>query len=141
VLRDSSGNHLTAPTVTRMGAWVVKILVAEGNALLAEAIGDLFAEANGGNPVLTARNLNETIDVAARETPDLVVIDHRIGRDSVDNAVREVLHRSPRSAVVVMTTNPDVTMASRMRALGASCIEKETLHSRARSLVDSVRRP
>jgi len=117
----------------------VKILVAESNQLLAEAIGDLFAEANDGHPVLTARSVPEAVEVARREAPDLVVIDHWIGRDSVEGAVRAVLVESPRSSVFVMTTRVDETMSSRIRSLGAACIDKETLHDRARELVESVR--
>ncbi len=117
----------------------VKILVAEGNALLAEAIGDLFAEANDGHAVLIARNVPETLEVARREAPDLVVIDHWIGRGDAEGAVRAVLVESPRSAVYVMTTRVDDAMSSRFRALGASCIDKETLHDRARELVQAVR--
>jgi len=123
------------------GGHSIKILVAEGNELLAEAIGDLFAEANEGRPVLTARNVSETVDVARRESPDLVVIDHWIGHDNVEGAVRAVLAEAPRSAVYVMTTRVDETTESRIRSLGARCIDKEALHDRARELVQSVRHP
>lgn len=122
-----------------MGGHDVKILVAEGNQLLAEAIGDLFAEANDGHPVLTARNVREAVEVARREAPDLVVIDHWIGRDNVEGAVRALLVESPRSSVFVMTTRVDEAMSRRIRSIGAGCIDKETLHDRAHELVDSVR--
>ena len=124
-----------------MGGHDVKILVAEDNQLLAEAIGDLFAEANDGHPVFTARNVREAVEVARREAPDLVVIDHSIGRGDLEGAVRAILVESPRSSVFVMTTRVDETMSSRITSLGASCIDKETLHERASELVDSVREP
>ncbi len=117
---------------------VVKVLVAETNAMLADALGDLFADANGGRPVLTARTVDQALDIASREAPDLVVIDHWMGHETIDATVVELLRRSPRSSVVVLTTRADDSMVSRMRALGASCIDKEELHDSARGLVESA---
>ncbi len=130
----------SAPTVHRMGGRAVKILVAERNDLLAEAIGDLFAEANGGLPVLTARSVAEALKMARHELPDLVLLDHRIGQENVETAVRDLRASSPTSAVIVITTGVDDAMVSRMRALGARCVEKDLLHDAAVTIVESVRR-
>jgi DNA-binding NarL/FixJ family response regulator len=128
------------PTVGVVGGHAVKILVAEGNDLLAEAIADLFAEANDGQPVLTARSVAEAVTIVRHERPDLVLLDHRIGRENVESAVRDLRASSPRSAVIVITTGVDDAMVSRMEALGARCVEKDLLHEAAFTIVDSVRR-
>ena len=132
-----------APTAAYLhdvgGGRRVKILVAEGNGLLADALGDLFAEANGGSPVRTARTVIETLESAASDAPDLVVIDHSIGRGDVEATIRSVLARSPRSRVVVITSNVDEAMASRLHAAGASqCVNKDQLHASAGSIVQSA---
>jgi len=122
-----------------MGRHAVKILVAEGNDLLAEAIADLFAEANGGLPVLTARSVAEAVTIVRHERPDLVLLDHRIGRENVESAVRDLRASSPKSAVIVITTGVDDALVSRMKALGARCVEKDLLHDAAPTILDSVR--
>lgn len=131
-----------AASVAPVDGHGLKILVAEGNRLLADALSDLFSELNGGLPVLTASTVGETLDVAARELPDLVIIDHWIGRGSVDVTVREILRRSPRSSVVVMATGVDEPTTLKMRSAGASrCVEKDDVVLTARSILESVDRP
>lgn len=141
MLAGRRGRPVSAASLGPMDAHGLKILVAEGNRLLADAIGDVFSELNGGTPVLTASTVGEAIDVAARELPDLVIIDHWIGRESVDITVREILRRSPMSSVVVMTTGIDEPTVSKLRTAGASrCVDKDHVLLTARSIVESVER-
>jgi DNA-binding NarL/FixJ family response regulator len=119
----------------------LKILIAEGNSLLAETICDLFAEANPDGPLLTARSESEALDLAGRESPDLVLIDHRIGRPDVEWTVRRVLARSPHSWIVVVATNLDDRSRLRLRSAGAACcIEKEELVDSVDAILESARR-
>lgn len=115
------------------------ILVADRNVLVVEALHDLFVELDGGTPVVTAGSLAETLAIAQRAHPELIVLDAWIGVD-VDSAVRQVLECSPRSAVFVMATNCDEEFERRMRRAGAAgAFEKEKMPAVARSILDSVR--
>lgn len=125
-----------------MGRRQLSILVAESNRLLADALADLFSEINGGHPVLSAGTVGEALKIAARETPDLVLVDHWIGHDDVESTVREFLRRSPRSAIVIMTTNIDPAVNARLQAAGVRlCVEKDDVLRAARSILNSVDAP
>ncbi|HET9410472.1 MAG TPA: hypothetical protein VFO75_01190 [Candidatus Dormibacteraeota bacterium] len=117
----------------------LRILIADRNALVLEALEDLFVELDGDVSVLTAGSLIETLEIARREEPELIVIDAWMGVDS-DKAVRQVLECSPRSALFVMATNCDEEFERRMRQAGAtgSC-EKEEMPAGARHILDVVR--
>jgi len=104
-----------------------------------EALEDLFSELGDGTTVLTAASLSETLEIARREQPELIVIDAWMGVDAGD-AVRRLLECSPRSALFVMATNCDDEFDHRMRRAGAagSC-EKEQMPARARDILDTVK--
>jgi len=84
----------------------VRVLIADRHALVVEALEDLFVELDGGMTVLTAASLLETLQIARREQPELIVIDAWMGVGA-DDAVRQVLECSPRSALFVMATDCD----------------------------------
>ncbi len=117
----------------------IQILIADRNVLVVEALVDLFVELDGGAPVLTAGSLQETLTIARRERPELIMIDAWIGADA-DEAIRQVVERSPTSAVFVMATNCDPDFERRILRAGATgCCEKEAVPARARSIVDAAR--
>jgi DNA-binding NarL/FixJ family response regulator len=117
----------------------LQILVADRNVLVIEALEDLFVELGGGTVVITARSLLETLAIAQRAQPDLIVLDAWMGTDA-DSAVRQVLECSPRSTVIVMATNCDEEFERRMRRAGAAgSFEKERVPAVALSILDSVR--
>ena len=117
----------------------LQVLIADRNALVVEALEDLFVELNGGTTVLTAGSLRETLEIARREEPELIVMDAWMGTEA-DQAVRQVLECSPRSAVFVMATNCDEEFERRMRRAGATgACEKEEMPAGARHILDMVR--
>jgi DNA-binding NarL/FixJ family response regulator len=117
----------------------IQILIADRNVLVVEALEDLFVELNGGTSLLTAGSLQETLTIAQREQPELIVIDAWIGADA-DQAIREVVERSPRSTVFVTATNCDPQFERRMLRAGATgCCEKEGIPARARSILDAAK--
>ena len=117
----------------------VRILVADRNVLVIEALEDLFVELNGGVQVLKAGSLQETLTIAERDQPELILIDAWIGTDA-EQTIRQVVEVSPRSAVYVTATNCDPDFELRVLRAGAKgCCEKEQIPARARSLVDAAR--
>ena len=118
----------------------VKILVADRNALVVEAVEDLFVELGGGTTVLTATSLAEALLVAQHEQPDLVVIDAWIGSAGAEAAVRQVLECAPAAAVFVMSSGCDREVERRVVRAGArGCRDKEELPASAPSILDTVR--
>jgi len=116
----------------------VRMLIADRNALVVEAVEDLFMELAGDATVLTAASLVETLDIARREQPDLIVINACMGIEA-DDAVRQVLECSPGSALFVMATNCDEEFDRRMRRAGATgAWEKEDMPAGARHILDTV---
>ena len=118
------------------------ILVADRSALVVEALEALFVELNDGNPVLTATSLVEALELAQREQPDLILLEAWMGTAAAEKSVRQVLERSPRSALFMMTTGRDPELDHRVRQAGArGCCDKEELAVIGRSLLDSVKAP
>ena len=116
----------------------VRILIADRNALVVEALEDLFVELAGGAIVLTAGSLLEALEIARLEQPELIVIDARMGVDAGD-AVRQVLECSPGSALFVMVTNCDEEFELRMRRAGArGACEKEEMPAGAAHILDTL---
>jgi len=116
----------------------VRMLIADRNALVVEAIQDLFAELDGVMSVLTAASLPETLAIARREQPDLIVINACMGIEA-DDAVRQVLECSPGSVLFVMATNCDDDFERRMRRAGATgAWEKEDMPAGARHILATV---
>jgi DNA-binding NarL/FixJ family response regulator len=124
-------------SVACMGSQV-RMLIADRNALVVEAIQDLFVELDGGASVLKAASLPETLEIARREQPELIVIDAWMGIDAGD-AVRQLLACSPRSALFVMVTECDEEFERRMRRAGATgAWEKEAMPAGARHILATV---
>jgi DNA-binding NarL/FixJ family response regulator len=117
----------------------IGILIVDRNVLVVEALQDLFAELNSGSPVLTAGSLQEALTIAQREQPELIVVDASMDADA-DQAVRQVVEGSPRSAVFVMATNCVPEFERLMLRAGATgCYEKEEMPARARSILDAAK--
>jgi DNA-binding NarL/FixJ family response regulator len=118
----------------------LQILIADRNAMVVEAVKDLFVELDGGAGVLTAGSLEEALQIAQREQPELIVIDAWMGADA-DVAVGQVLACSPGSGVFVMATDCDEEFDRRMRRAGATgCCEKADMPAKARLILDTMRR-
>jgi DNA-binding NarL/FixJ family response regulator len=116
----------------------VRMLIADRNALMVEAVQDLFVELDGGASVLKAGSLPEALEIARREQPELIVIDAWMGTEA-DDAVRQVLECSPGSALFVMATNCDDEFERRMRGAGATgAWEKEDMPAGARHILATV---
>jgi DNA-binding NarL/FixJ family response regulator len=117
-----------------------KILIADRNVLVVEALRDMFVELNKGAFVLTANSLQDAVQIAEREKPELIVMDAWIGSADADSVVRQVLEGSPASAVFVVATGCDDNFVARMRLSGArGCCEKEQIPASAREILDAVR--
>ncbi len=100
-----------------MSTTPIKVVVADDQAAIREALAtvlDLFADID---VVATARNGAEAVEAATQHGADVVLMDLRMpGTDGIE-ATRQLGERSPDTAVVVLTTFADDD--SILAALGA----------------------
>jgi DNA-binding NarL/FixJ family response regulator len=86
---------------------VIRVLVADDQALVREGLTTLLGVAEGIEPVGQARDGEEAIALAAKLAPDVVLMDLRMpGTDGVE-ATRRIRAAQPSVEVVVLTTYAD----------------------------------
>jgi DNA-binding NarL/FixJ family response regulator len=86
---------------------VIRVLVADDQALVREGLTTLLGVAEGIEPVGQARDGEEAIALAAKLAPDVVLMDLRMpGTDGVE-ATRRIRAAQPGVEVVVLTTYAD----------------------------------
>jgi DNA-binding NarL/FixJ family response regulator len=122
-----------------MGATRFKILVAERNRLVAEAIRDVFLEIAGDHEVTIANSLAGALRIAQGDCPDLVVVDVWLGGYSLEDTLRQLKECSPHAAIVVTSSHIDADLQRRvLRAEAIGCIEKEQILSEAARIVEQL---
>ena len=123
----------------QMGNGRISIVIAEGNALLAQALEGLFREAAPDASIDLAATVPDTLAAVRSHQPDLVLIDSWMDRSDAEVCVHQVLQRSPGSTVVVFATTVDSAFADAMgRAGAADCVEKDSLGTAAQAILGLV---
>lgn len=102
-----------------MGEARIRILVAERNQLLGEALGAVFSDMNRAIDISVAAGLASALDMTRRTAPDLVLMDAWLGRVSVEDTMRQIKECSPRSRIVVTSSHPDADLRRRVLKAGA----------------------
>lgn len=116
---------------------MLTVVLADDHALMRVAFRTIF-EAHGIGVVGEAADGHEAITVAIRERPDVVLMDVRMPRRDGLSATRELLARSPRARVVVLTTfDDDDYLDEALRAGACGFLLKNTSPE---ELVAAVRR-
>lgn len=119
-----------------MGRSPIKILVAEANDLLGQALADVFSETAAGSSVHLARTLPDALTYLGFFRYDLVVVDAWIERAPVETVVRQLRAVAPAAVVVVIATAVDPDFERRAKEAGAmACIPKEEVIGHAGAIV------
>jgi DNA-binding NarL/FixJ family response regulator len=85
-------------------ATAIRVLLADDHPVVREGLCAMLESAEGISVVGQAGSGEEAVALAARLTPDIVLLDLRMGgMDGVD-ATGHILRESPRSKVVIVTT-------------------------------------
>lgn len=79
----------------------MKVLIADDDRLIRAMLADLLGEL--GHAVVTAENGAEAVEVAARERPDLLVLDLLMPRLSGLDALRAMRERGVRAPSVLLS--------------------------------------
>ena len=98
-----------------------RCLVADDHPALLVAVTDYLGE-NGFEVVGQARDGDETVAVAAREQPDLAVVDYRMPCAGGPELVRRLKEASPRTRVAVYTADADETVVDDALGAGAAAV-------------------
>jgi DNA-binding NarL/FixJ family response regulator len=117
----------------------MRILVAMEHPLMAEAVVDILAEHSVRSSIEVGSSFSTAQALAIRDQPELVLMDAWIGGGNPAFTVRRLLECSPRSFIVVMTTDLDSDFAGRMSAAGAGgYVAKEDIGAAAGAILELV---
>jgi two-component system, response regulator PdtaR len=102
VLRSAPRARGAAPAAPRPD---LKVLIADDDRLVRTMLGDLLAEL--GHAVIAAENGAEAVALAAREAPDVVILDFLMPRLSGLDALRTMRERGITAPAMLLTAISD----------------------------------
>jgi DNA-binding NarL/FixJ family response regulator len=86
---------------------VIRVLVADDQALVREGLMTLLQLAAGIEPVAAAADGQEAVALAARHHPHVVLMDLRMPRLDGVEATRQIRAAQPETEIVILTTHAD----------------------------------
>jgi DNA-binding NarL/FixJ family response regulator len=143
------------------GAGTLRVLLVDDHAIVREGLRALLEEDSGVSIVGEGSNGNEATEMAARFTPDLVLMDLKMPGMPAPDAIRVIRARNPSTHVLVLTSYvddeqvqavlsagalgyvlKDVAKAELLRAMTTVARGEPWLHAEAqRLIVNRIRRP
>ncbi|MBI4259972.1 MAG: response regulator [Actinobacteria bacterium] len=116
----------------------IRILIAEDDPALREAIADLISGEEGFELVGRASDADGAIELAERERPDVALVDVKMPGGGGPRATREIAQRSPRTRVIALSAYEDRrTVLEMLRAGVVGYVVKGTP---ADQIVETVKR-
>ncbi len=97
----------------------IKVLIAEDDPVVRETLSDLLAEEEGIDVVGAAANTDETIAVAVRTKPAVVLCDVRMPGGGGPRATTEILQQLPKTHILALSAHDDRTTVIGMLQAGA----------------------
>jgi DNA-binding NarL/FixJ family response regulator len=106
---------------------VIKVLLADDEALIRAGIGLILSAADGMEIVAEAADGAEAVDLARRHHPAVALVDIRMPKLDGIATAREIHKLAPRTQVVMLTTfGEDSYVARALRAGAAGFLLKDT---------------
>jgi DNA-binding NarL/FixJ family response regulator len=97
----------------------IRVLLVDDHALFREGVAEIFDAAEAVRVVGEAENGLEAIALAAKEQPDVVLLDVEMPVMGAEKAIGQILHVSPSSKVLVLTMYDEPRLVRKLLALGA----------------------
>jgi len=107
---------LVARTVARS----VSVLIADDDPAVREALADLLSDESSLTLVALATTADEAIEIAARERPDVALLDVRMPGGGGPRAAREIALCSPSTRCLALSVREENASVHEMLAAGAS---------------------
>jgi DNA-binding NarL/FixJ family response regulator len=97
----------------------INVLLVDDHALFREGVAEIFHAGEGIRVVGEAENGLEAIALAAKECPDVVLLDVEMPVMGAEKAIGQILQVSPSSKVLVLTMYDEPRLVRKLLALGA----------------------
>lgn len=97
----------------------IRLLLADDHALFREGIAEIFGMEDDVTVVGEAENGVEAVEMAAREKPDVVLLDVEMPLMGAEGAIEGILRVSPMTRVIVLTMYDEHRLVRKLLALGA----------------------
>ena len=119
---NSGGNTQGGPAaaVARTVVRSVSVLIADDDAAVREALADLLSDESSLTLVALAATADEAIEIAARERPDVALLDVRMPGGGGPRAAREIAVRSPSTRCLALSAREENASVYEMLEAGAS---------------------
>ena len=99
--------------------YIIKVLLVDDHALFREGVAEICDAEEDMRVVGEAQNGVEAVTLAAKETPDVVVLDVEMPVMGAEMAITRILRASPASKVLVLTMYDEPRLVRKLLALGA----------------------
>jgi DNA-binding NarL/FixJ family response regulator len=99
--------------------YIIKVLLVDDHALFREGVAEICDAEEDMRVVGEAQNGVEAVTLAAKETPDVVVLDVEMPVMGAEMAITRILRASPSSKVLVLTMYDEPRLVRKLLALGA----------------------
>ena len=101
------------------GDLIIKVLLVDDHALFREGVAEIFDAEEDMQVVGEAENGLEAVTLAAKETPDVVILDVEMPVMGAEMAIGRILRASPSSKVLMLTMYDEPRLVRKLLALGA----------------------
>jgi len=97
----------------------IRVVLVDDHKIIRDGLRDLIESRAGLTVVGDAGNRGDAIAVAAREKPDIIILDLDLGTDSGLALIPELRKASPATGIIILTGLRDVEKRDRAMELGA----------------------
>ena len=119
----------------------IRVLLVDDHAIIREGLGDLIRSRPGMAVVGDADNRAAAVALAAREQPDVIVLDLDLGADSGLDVLPELMRAAASASVIILTGMRDTEKRDRAMELGAKgVVLKERGATELLSAIEKVHR-
>ena len=128
----------SAPPAAGEGPRRLRVLIADDEPAIREALADLFGSEDSLELVAVATDTDEAIELAARTMPDVALLDVKMPGGGGPRAAREIRLITPHTRVVALSAHED--RSSVLEMLRAGVVGYVVKGASAEEILETVRR-